>query len=51
MANMCDNICTSLVMFSLMLGMTIYYVDDYKNCKWPYGWIRVAFVGLCMFLR
>jgi len=31
--------------------LTIYFIDDYKDCSYPFGYIRVTFVSICIFFR
>jgi len=47
----CENIGYLVILAGALLALTVWFVDDYKSCSYPFGYIRVAFVAICMSLR
>lgn len=47
----CENIGYLVILAGALLALTIWFIDDYDSCAYPFGYIRVAFVAICMALR
>ena len=49
--NDCKTFFYNILLLFLLMTITMWFAGDYNKCYWPYGWHRVAFVGVCMITR
>jgi hypothetical protein len=42
---------SSILYFTLLLGLTVYYMNDYDACRWPIGYMRVILLGISLVCR